>query len=628
MLELSEELIELLAEEGTDVLAAYIGENACDNSLVYQSLFYVLSKGIEFVLPTLLSASFGDPTAFTLGLIRRDINRIQKDLDYFREIPFHQIKYLIEEVQHDLDDEENHFDAYEKFRLIERKSIESIFSSKKFEHKIKAAEISILAKSYIKRFNQDSRTFEELFELEEAKRKSLASQMMKLLTEFENMPEYIDAKESSKDAWYRLEHKRRENHSIVDQVDNLKISVYTNSVLCLPAIQESKVYLWDDNPVLVKSWKLFRSWIPEGERQALETSLTRDDLSLLFSAEDTDVMDEFGEFNWIFGTGSDDEESVEQDQDEGSSNSDEEESSDEETFSKLPKYFIDKTDDENLSENEDEVNEEDLEEEASSRPASSMSLMSSVSIYEQNSVEVFGTRFDPFRIYTNLYGTVFIKSGLKCKLFLNGEVQEESDVVQNAWRIDEPSENLRLEFLIRRENLRSINNMSVRRLNLTEKVGMELIDLLSGNYHCSGRARMCLHGGTISLVQWSVPYSEVHDALETERDIQSPLFQPLPLDGNQPYFKAIIDGRSRKAAIKKFGWTSDQNQLVAGIIVWNTESGAINTVGRLKTLSRKVKDLQMRDIDWDGLSSCEAENKMIRMDIFFFSFINCNPAEL
>ena len=131
MLELSEELIELLAEEGTDVLAAYIGENACDNSLVYQSLFYVLSKGIEFVLPTLLSASFGDPTAFTLGLIRRDINRIQKDLDYFREIPFHQIKYLIEEVQHDLDDEENHFDAYEKFRLIERKSIESIFSSKK-----------------------------------------------------------------------------------------------------------------------------------------------------------------------------------------------------------------------------------------------------------------------------------------------------------------------------------------------------------------------------------------------------------------------------------------------------------------------------------------------------------------
>ena len=625
MVELSEELIGLLTEEGTDVLATYIGENACDNSLVYQSLFYVLSKGIEFVLPTLLSASFGDPAAFTLGLIRRDINRIQKDLDYFREIPFHQIKYLIEEVQHELDDEENHLDAYEKFKLIERKSIEAIFSSKKFEHKIKAAEISILAKSYIKRFNQDSRNFEELFELEEAKRKSLASQMLKLLTEFENMPEYIDAKENAKDAWYRMEHKRRENHSIVDQVDNLKISVYTNSVLCLPSIQESKVYLWDDNPVLVKSWKLYRSWIPEGERQALETSVTKDDLSLLFSIGETDVMDEFGEFNWIFGTGSDEEDTDEQDHGDSSSSSEEDELSDEENISKLPKYFIDKTDDENLSDNEDEVNEEDLEEEASSRPASSMSLMSSVSIYEENSVEVFGTRFDPFRIYTDLYGTVYIKSGLKCKLFLNGEVQEESEIVQNAWRIDETSENLRIEFLILRDNLKSINNISVRRLNLTEKVGMELIDLLSGNYYCNGRARHCLHGGTISLIQWNIPFSEIHDALDTERDIQSPLFQPLPLDGHQPYFKAIIDGRSRKAGIKKFGWTSDQNPLVAGIIVWNTESGAINSLGRLKTLSRKVKDLQLRDIDWDDLSSCEAENKLVRMDIFFFSFINCGP---
>ena len=84
MAEISAELLSCLAEEGTDVLAAYIGETASENSLVYQSLFYVLSKGIEFVLPTLLSASFGDPTAFTLGLIRRDISKIQKDLDYFR----------------------------------------------------------------------------------------------------------------------------------------------------------------------------------------------------------------------------------------------------------------------------------------------------------------------------------------------------------------------------------------------------------------------------------------------------------------------------------------------------------------------------------------------------------------
>ena len=57
MAEISEELLELLSEEGADVLASFIGEKACDNTLVYQSLFYILSKGVEFVLPTLLSAS-------------------------------------------------------------------------------------------------------------------------------------------------------------------------------------------------------------------------------------------------------------------------------------------------------------------------------------------------------------------------------------------------------------------------------------------------------------------------------------------------------------------------------------------------------------------------------------------
>ena len=97
MTEISTEMLNLLLEEGTDVIASFMGESVNENTLAYQSLHYVLTKGIEFILPTVLSASFGDPTAFTLGLIRRDLSRIQKDLDYFREIPFHQIKYLIEE---------------------------------------------------------------------------------------------------------------------------------------------------------------------------------------------------------------------------------------------------------------------------------------------------------------------------------------------------------------------------------------------------------------------------------------------------------------------------------------------------------------------------------------------------
>ena len=87
------------------------------------------------MLPTILSASFGDPSAFALGLIRypagqklninlnnekiklstviklsvdtltvrsffrRDLGRIQKDLDAFREIPFQTIQFLVEEAK-------------------------------------------------------------------------------------------------------------------------------------------------------------------------------------------------------------------------------------------------------------------------------------------------------------------------------------------------------------------------------------------------------------------------------------------------------------------------------------------------------------------------------------------------
>ena len=605
----------MLTEEGTDVLAAYVGENSSDNSLVYQSLFYVLSKGVEFILPTLLSASFGDPTAFTLGLIRRDISSIQKDLDYFREIPFHQIKYLIEEVKEDCDDEENHYDAYEKFRQIERKSIEAIFSSKKFEHKIKAAEISFLAKSYIKRFNHDTRVFDELSALEEPKKKSLTSQMMKLLTEIVQMPNYLEALDKAKDAWYRMETTIMENQSIVDQVDSLKISVYTNSVLCDPKIQESRTYLFHGEAVLVKTWNLWRNMVPEGERQALETSLTHEDLSTMFSAE-SDNMIEFEDHDVEQNGLEEEEDEIDYDAIDDMFNSGSESSSDEE-LEELPHYFRDQSEDEVLSDEEDNVDEDELKEENDG-----LSPTRQISVYEMNSVETFGTRSDTFRIYSDLHGTIFIKAGIRCKLFINGEMVEESDVVQSAWRIEDPSDILHLEFLIMKEDLKIQRNISIRKLNLTEEVGMELIKMLSGsNEHCNHRAENCLHCGTVTMVQWNVPTSDIIDCLETERDIQSPLFQPLPLDHSQPYFKTIIDGRMRKAGIKKFGWTGrSHHPLVAGMLVWNKDAGTISSVGGLKTLSKKVKDLQMKDIDWSHLEY----SSYVQIDTFLFSYMTCS----
>ena len=200
-------------------------------------------------------------------------------------------------------------------------------------------------------------------------------------------------------------------------------------------------------------------------------------------------------------------------------------------------------------------------------------------------------------------------------------MQEESEVVQNAWLIEDPPERLKLEFLVHKERLISRRNISLKKLNLTEEMGLELIDVLSGSSSGSvSRARRSLFSGTVSLVQWNIPWLEVEEALDTERDIQSPLFQPLPIDANQPYLKAIVDGRMKKIGIKKFGWTKTDNTLVAGMMVWDPDKDIVNQIGPLRTLQGNVKDLQMKNIVWEDLQDC----RNCRVDIFLFSYVNCH----
>ena len=97
-------------------------------------------------------------------------------------------------------------------------------------------------------------------------------------------------------------------------------------------------------------------------------------------------------------------------------------------------------------------------------------------------------------------------------------------MVQNAWKVEEPEERLKLEFLIHKESLLSRRKISIKRLNLTEELGEKLIDTLSGD-HGGGvaRARNSLLYGTVSLVQWTVPWHEVEEGLDTERHSESSL---------------------------------------------------------------------------------------------------------
>merc|ERR1712126_150914 len=54
----------------------------------------------------------------------------------------------------------------------------------------------------------------------------------------------------------------------------------------------------------------------------------------------------------------------------------------------------------------------------------------------------------PFHLYTNLAGDVFIKTHMPCSVTVNGEclVEQESDVIQNCWKLFQPPPLLSIRF--------------------------------------------------------------------------------------------------------------------------------------------------------------------------------------
>jgi len=607
MAELPGELVTLLLEEGGDYIASQLGETAKDNSILYQAFHFLITKGVEFLLPTVISASVGSPTGFTLGLIRRDLHNIQKDLDHFREIPFETIRHLVEDAKDDCEDEVNHADAFEKFKAIEKKSIKAVFSSKNFEHKIQAAQIAMLAKSYIKRYDAERCVFMALHEVEVGRRRALARQMQRLLDSFIAMPDYVEAVEKAKGAWYRTERATREHHEAVDRVDGMKMTIYANAVLCLNTVQPARLARTAaGEPKLVKTWTLRHSWIPEGERFALEISLTKEEIQS-FIAEENEYEE------------SDENEDVSdgQEEDEQEEENEEGEVEEDDDKSESDGYSYYESEDEQLSDIEDEMEEDEEEDDETKTQLEN----------EDCSAELLGFNDSPFRIFTNLSGTVFIKSGMDCELVVNGvrwsesEEVEESEAVQNTWRMDNPPEHLKLEFRCSQAGISSRSSITTRKLNLTESAGQELVSLLqAGEESKSGvRAEQFLRTGTVTSVSWLVHWSEVLRCLHSGRDLQSPLFQPLPIDDTQPYLRAIICGGQRKVGCKKVGWRGQQAALVVGLLVWSEGETQARILGRLKTLKNNVKDMQVKEIDWESFQSSE----FIRVELFLFSPLSC-----
>ena len=268
-------------------------------------------------------------------------------------------------------------------------------------------------------------------------------------------------------------------------------------------------------------------------------------------------------------------------------------------------------------ESEDEVlsESEDSSEETTEEDDPEVELDRLESVHEENSAEVLGRSNAPFLVYTDLAGTVFIKANMNCSVSVNGELleEEECNQIQNCWKVHQPPESLTIKFSANESSIEGQSKLCVKKLNLTETTGMELLSLLQPSSRkmreVAERLSSC---GTLTQVSWQVSWFEIGRALATGKDLHSPLFSPLPVDGSQPQLRAIIATSKDKVGVKKVAWENRGNDsLMAGMFVWREGSPDAGLVAPLRRLHGQVKDVQMREVAWPELGG-EDSNACLR----------------
>ena len=159
-------------------------------------------------------------------------------------------------------------------------------------------------------------------------------------------------------------------------------------------MRHARVEVTGDGPRLVKTWRLRREWIPEGERFALETCFTEQEIAELEACwpkvEDEEEEEEEEE-----------EENVDHEED---MTAEEEIEEDIENEDKTPDEQ--ESDDEYLSENED-TSEEHSDAEEGDEDGNS--------VIETDSCELLGASQAPFLVFTDLAGTLYIKTNMQCR---------------------------------------------------------------------------------------------------------------------------------------------------------------------------------------------------------------------
>ena len=267
---------------------------------------------------------------------------------------------------------------------------------------------------------------------------------------------------------------------------------------------------------------------------------------------------------------------------------------------------------------------EDSSEETTEEEDPEVELDRLESVHEEDSVEVLGRSNAPFFVYTDLAGTVFIKANMNCSVSVNGELleEEECNQTQNCWKVQQATETLTIKFSATQAAIESQSRLVLKKLNLTEATGMELLGLLQpSSRKMRELAERLSYSGTLTQVSWQVSWSEIGRALATGKDLHSPLFSPLPVDNSHPQLRAIIATSRDKIGVKKVAWQSKGSlALMAGIFVWREGSPGSGLVAPLRRLQGNVKDVQMREVAWAELGE-EDSNACLR---FFSNAESCD----
>ena len=73
--------------------------------------------------------------------------------------------------------------------------------------------------------------------------------------------------------------------------------------------------------------------------------------------------------------------------------------------------------------------------------------------------------------------------------------------------------------------------------------------------------------------------------------------------------RAIIAGGKNKMGVKKVSWKGRQTPLVQGMMMRREENPEVKIIGHIKTLKNRLKDLQVKNIDWEDIFENKKENQ-------------------